>query len=51
MGEPGAPTTVLTEQTINTGTTMIIDNPHLTVRQLVSFLGITKLGLSRVCAQ
>ncbi len=41
MGGPGAPTTVLTKQTFNTGATVILDNPHLTVRQLASLLDIS----------
>ncbi len=30
MGEPGAPKTALTEEIINTGTTMILIDLHLT---------------------
>ncbi len=56
-----APMTVLTEQSVNTGTTMILHDPHLTARQLALLLGIlignmhtllsTKLCLSHACAQ
>ncbi len=40
IGEPSTPTTVFTEQTIKTDATMILDDPHLTVRQLDSLLDI-----------
>ncbi len=39
MGRTGAPMTALTKL-INTGTTLILDNPHLTVRHLASLLDI-----------
>ncbi len=38
---PVATTTVLMEKTINTGTIMILDNLHLTVRQFASLLDIS----------
>ncbi len=34
IGEPGTPTAVLTKQTVNPAATMILDDSHLTVRQL-----------------
>ncbi len=56
----GIPMTVLTKQTINTDTTMILDNPHSSVRQLASLLDIsigsahtllsTKFSISHVCS-
>ncbi len=60
MGRPGAVTIALTKQIINAVVTMIFDDPHLTVRQLVSLLDtsiesmhtllLTKLDLSWVCS-
>ncbi len=57
--EPDVPTTALTEQTINTGTIMILDDPHFIARQLASYLDIltgsadtllsTKISLPQVC--
>ncbi len=38
---PDAPITVLTKPAINIGATMILDDPHLTVRQLASLLDIS----------
>ncbi len=38
IGAPGAPMTVLTEQIINTSAAMILNNLHLTVRQLALLL-------------
>ncbi len=60
MGRPGAPIKALTEQMINTCIIMILDDPHLTVRQIASLLDIsvesartfllTELNFSRVCS-
>ncbi len=61
MGGSGIPITALTKQRIHTGATVILDNSHLTARQLDLWLDIsigsahtllsTKLGFSRVYAQ
>ncbi len=40
MDRPGAPMAVLPKQRINFDANMILDNPHLTVRQFASLLDI-----------
>ncbi len=41
MGRCGASTTALTKQTINTGATIIFDDPRLTLRQHALLLDIS----------